>query len=182
MGPRRKYQLQKYDANKRGILWQFNYPIWLKIWYKSGHWKDRGCRRGQYVMARFGDKGPYAPENVRICTVEENRAEAIQVFGPEVRKRMSLAQTGRKHSLATRRKMSESQKGRTASDETRAKMSAAKKGKPGPRLGAKLSDITKDRISASKTGKPGHKHTEASKQKISVALQRAWKKKRTNLR
>src|SRR5437660_337438 len=48
---------------------------WWKIWCDSGRWAERGCRRGQYVMSRPGDVGPYAAWNVRICTAAENAAD-----------------------------------------------------------------------------------------------------------
>ena len=36
----------------------------------------RGCRVGQYVMARKGpDIGPYSPDNVEIKTCTENNKE-----------------------------------------------------------------------------------------------------------
>jgi hypothetical protein len=48
---------------------------WLQIWQDSGHLHERGPRKGQYVMCRYGDKGAYKRGNVRVASVEENIAE-----------------------------------------------------------------------------------------------------------
>ncbi len=71
-----KYSHAKAYAKKRGIPWHFNYPTWWRIWCESGLWEMRGIKRDQYVMARFGDEGPYASWNVRICLSGENVSEA----------------------------------------------------------------------------------------------------------
>ena len=72
---RRAFTQQVNAAGKRGIPFLLTYEQWLEIWKSSGKLSERGVRRGQYVMARHGDKGPYAADNVRICTVGENGAE-----------------------------------------------------------------------------------------------------------
>lgn len=46
------------------------------LWLESGRWDRRGPRKGQYVMARHGDKGAYEIGNVRICSQEENHRES----------------------------------------------------------------------------------------------------------
>jgi hypothetical protein len=48
---------------------------WCSIWRASGKWEQRGSRRGQYVMCRTNDEGPYAPWNVRIDTGANNSRE-----------------------------------------------------------------------------------------------------------
>ena len=35
-----------------------------------------GDKKGQYVMARFNDTGPYALDNIKCITAEENHIEA----------------------------------------------------------------------------------------------------------
>ncbi len=70
------YRAHKKRAKGRNILWGITYVQWIRIWLESGHWHERGRLKGQYVMARFGDKGPYAPWNVKIITCGENVAEA----------------------------------------------------------------------------------------------------------
>ena len=69
---------QRKSAIKRGIGWQFTYEEWVAWWEtKLGpDWfRLRGHRTGQYVMARTGDKGPYAKSNVRCALVEDNHNE-----------------------------------------------------------------------------------------------------------
>ena len=55
----------------------FTFEEWLKVWIDSGHWRERGIRKGQYCMARFGDKGPYAVWNVKIILHSENATEGL---------------------------------------------------------------------------------------------------------
>ncbi len=62
---RTRYNVQKHHAiKKRNISFDLTFEEWYKIWLDSGRWQERG--RGGYVMARFGDKGPYAIGNVEI--------------------------------------------------------------------------------------------------------------------
>jgi hypothetical protein len=66
---------QRCAARYRRIKWKMTFEEWWKIWSDSGHWEKRGRRVGQYVMARFGDKGPYSVENVKIMRAEANIQE-----------------------------------------------------------------------------------------------------------
>src|SRR5690349_23454312 len=73
--PMGAYQRQRHNAAVRGIEWRFpNFWSWWQVWEKSGRWAERGRGRG-YVMSRFGDVGPYSPENVHIISATENVAE-----------------------------------------------------------------------------------------------------------
>ena len=70
------YHIQKRHAKNRGIEWLFTYESWIKVWEDSGKFHLRGCRVGQYVMARKGpDIGPYSPDNVEIKTCSENNKD-----------------------------------------------------------------------------------------------------------
>lgn len=91
------FQFQKDRAKARGIKWDMTFDQWFKIWTESGHLHERGCRKGQYVMARFGDKGPYAIGNVKICTVEENRKEVK--MSDEGRAKISKIKKGNQYTL-----------------------------------------------------------------------------------
>lgn len=73
---RSKFRSHRYNAKIRGIPFLFSFEEWLAIWQNSGHLHQRGCKRGQYVMARFGDKGPYAIGNVKIVLSNTNNSEA----------------------------------------------------------------------------------------------------------
>ena len=92
-----KYRRCIICARQRDIPWELTYNQWRMIWVQSGHWHERGPYKGQYVMARFGDVGPYHKDNVRICTNTENQQEG---------------HLGTNHSEATKMKMSKSQKGK----------------------------------------------------------------------
>lgn len=76
MKTRQMYKGQKRRARLRGIQFDLTYEEWLNIWQISGHFHERGCRKGQYNMARNGDIGPYAVGNVSIIRHEENSREA----------------------------------------------------------------------------------------------------------
>lgn len=71
----RKYNEQRGAANQRGIEWQFTFETWCAVWEASGQWERRGTGSDNYVMARFGDKGPYSPSNVKIITKADNNRE-----------------------------------------------------------------------------------------------------------
>jgi hypothetical protein len=70
---KKRYYEQRGQAKGRGIEWQFTYESWIAWWGEDI--VNRGPRKGQLVMARFGDTGPYHPDNVRKLTAEENVIE-----------------------------------------------------------------------------------------------------------
>src|SRR5215471_5027663 len=73
--PLGQYIRQRSRAKARGIVFLLTFEEWWTIWQESGKWDQRGKTKGAYVMARFGDQGPYAADNIRICTVAENGAD-----------------------------------------------------------------------------------------------------------
>ena len=85
----KRYRKQRRRATQRDIPWLFSYVTWRKMWWESGKWGQRGVKRGNYVMARFGDKGPYSPDNVRICTASENHKE--KRLSPEAKRKFISA-------------------------------------------------------------------------------------------
>jgi hypothetical protein len=74
---RHAYNSHKYHAKRRGIGFNLTFEEWMTIWTESGKWELRGVRRGCYVMARFGDVGPYAIGNVKIILHEINSVEGL---------------------------------------------------------------------------------------------------------
>lgn len=70
------YNRQKNTAKARGIAWEFDFDSWLAVWRDSGNLHARGIGKGRYCMARFGDKGPYAPGNVEIVLHEKNASDS----------------------------------------------------------------------------------------------------------
>lgn len=115
-----KYWAQLDQAKRRGISWLFTFETWFKVWSDSGHLHERGRRKGQYVMARFGDRGPYSVDNVKITTVEENSIEANFPTHREIRR-------GYKQSDAAKEKIRLKALGRVRSEEAKQKTSATLK-------------------------------------------------------
>ena len=71
---KKKFNDQRLSAGYRGIEWQFTFEEWLAWW--GTDIENRGRFKGQLVMARIGDSGPYHPDNVRKATTEDNVREA----------------------------------------------------------------------------------------------------------
>lgn len=69
-----KHNTQKQHAKRRGIEWQFTVDTWIAWW--GDDITKRGSRKGQLVMARYNDEGPYHPDNCRKITTEKNTLEA----------------------------------------------------------------------------------------------------------
>lgn len=70
-----KYHVQKCGAKRRGIEWRFTFETWVEWWEDNlgYNWvKKRGKHRGQYQMARKGDKGAYSPGNVQCLKTEDH--------------------------------------------------------------------------------------------------------------
>lgn len=127
--PRTSYQMftaQRANSGQRGIDFLLSYEEWLGIWVASGKLSKRGRGKNKYVMARFGDKGPYAVGNVKIITSSKNLSEGLvgnaNALGhkhpPKVLAVMRKKRKGQKPALGKSWKLSES---------TKAKMSEAKK-------------------------------------------------------
>lgn len=73
--PAHKYGNQRRNAKARGIAWEITFPEWLNVWLESGHFQERGRGVG-YVMARIGDVGAYAVDNVEIITSAQNISDS----------------------------------------------------------------------------------------------------------
>ena len=78
--PKGIYGVQRANAIRRKIPWEFTFDTWWKIWETSGKWNQRGTQWNQYCMARILDFGPYSPENVEIITMSLNSKRNI-MFG-----------------------------------------------------------------------------------------------------
>jgi len=146
---KKRFRQHKENSRKRGIPFIFTFEEWIKVWLESGHWNERGRRRGQYVMSRFGDKGPYTINNVEIILTDDNLSIKLSDKSRLLR---SIKMKGNKHTLGfkhsteTKYKLSEGRKGRKLSNETRAKMGQAHKG-------ISIKDETKLKISNALKGK-----------------------------
>jgi hypothetical protein len=129
---RRRFTAQRAHAKKRGISFEFTFDEWWNIWQKSGRWAERGCGKGQYVMARFGDIGPYASNNVKIITIEENSREhaLTQVHTEESRAKRRALNLGKKMTAEQRSKIRAAalrRRGEKRSEKAKANMSAAQR-------------------------------------------------------
>lgn len=71
----RNFCKRRVDRNGNPIEMRLTFDEWLNIWISSGHWHERGCKRGQYVMSRKADLGHYEIDNIEIKTVGENIIE-----------------------------------------------------------------------------------------------------------
>ena len=73
---KKKYWAHGSNAKKRNVEFLITFEEWIDIWLKSGHWHERGHKRGQYVMSRYGDQGPYKVGNVFIQTCTANHLDS----------------------------------------------------------------------------------------------------------
>lgn len=132
--PRFLFAAHKSNARARDIPFALTFDQWWTLWQESGQWERRGWRRGQYVMARQGDRGGYEPGNVSITLAEQNRADRARNYPPKGSKNPAYG----KNYWAT-----QDEQGREA---RRAKTIAFQSGRPkGPQMA--------DRLSATATGR-----------------------------
>ena len=71
------YYSQKASAKRRKIPFKFSFEQWIKWWEINlglDWFNRRGRKRGQYVMARKGDKGSYIVENVECVLTSINHS------------------------------------------------------------------------------------------------------------
>ena len=136
-----RYKQQQSRAVTRKIEWHFTFETWLKKWIDSGKLLQRGRKKDEYCMARFGDTGPYSEANTEIITNGQNHSDfhKYNPIEPKPKPVRIPKKKGRKP-------------GFTISDETKAKMSAAKQG-------CKHSAKTKAKMSKSQIGKHDYNHT-----------------------
>ena len=76
-----RYNAQRKAAARRDIIWKFTFEQWANWWRRKlgNNWlKKRGRKKGQYVMARKGDKGPYSVANVECKLTEDNCSERTE--------------------------------------------------------------------------------------------------------
>jgi len=140
--PEYRYRLHQQNAAARNIPFHLTFEEWLDIWMSSGKWEQRGWRHGQYVMARFGDKGAYEIGNVSIILAQNNRSDRNRNY--PMRGKNNPA-SGKDYWA------SQDEESREA---RRAKVSAALLGKPkGKEMGAKLSATVTGRRRVTRNGK-----------------------------
>jgi hypothetical protein len=78
---------------------------------------------------------------------------SVHRMSDEIRKKISLSHTGKKHTDETKQKIRKIRTGTKASEETRKKMSEGRKGEKSPSYGVKKTDEQKIKISKGRKGK-----------------------------
>lgn len=74
--PLRQFQIHRANAKQRGVEFKLTFEEWEQWWRESGHYHERGKKRGEYVMARKGDVGAYELGNIECIPTGENIAAA----------------------------------------------------------------------------------------------------------
>lgn len=68
----RRFVQQRANAKNRGISWGLTFEQWRDWWLATGHVDARGRERGQWVMGRPFDSGPYELGNLLCLRAEDN--------------------------------------------------------------------------------------------------------------
>ena len=99
---RKRYTQHKSNAKMRGIDFLFTFEEWKDWWIATGKWEQRGKLRGQYVMRRHGDIGPYFINNVFCGVTEENVRDGNlgKEITIETRNKISASNKGQPHPWA----------------------------------------------------------------------------------
>jgi len=78
--PKRAFQYHRNNARKRKIKFSFTFEEWVKWWETNlgpDWYLKRGCKSGQYVMARKRDRGAYKVANVKCIPCNLNNLESM---------------------------------------------------------------------------------------------------------
>jgi hypothetical protein len=156
-----KYNVEKkggrFDKNGNKIEFKLTLEEWLDIWQSSGHYHERGHKKGQYCMSRVGDLGHYEVGNVFIQPIVQNTRDANlgKPCSEEAKAKISAANSGRFISQEIRDMQSRMRKG-------------VKRGKYKPRTPEQ-----KAAMSARQTGKKRGPCSEARR----LAIKAAWAKR-----
>jgi hypothetical protein len=96
---RKRYTQHKSNAKMRGVDFLFTFDGWKDWWIATSKWELRGKLRGQYVMRRHGDIGPYSVDNVFCGVTEENVRDGNlgKEITIETRNKISASNKGQSH-------------------------------------------------------------------------------------
>ena len=117
-GCKRKVDVLGNPVEMRMSLQQF-----ADKWDQSGHWDQRGRKKGEYCMARIDDLGHYEWDNVKIILHSENVTES------QIGNRNHMF--GKTQTLESNAKRSATLTGRPAWNKGKP---SPKKGRPEPKL------------------------------------------------
>lgn len=169
---RSRWRAHRYNARLRGVEFLLTFEQWLAIWVASGQLDKRGCRRGQYVMARCNDVGPYAEGNVQIVPSERNNSEWVRTEAMRAKMRARfLGSNSPKY-------------GKPLSETTRAKMreTIRLRGHPKGYLGKKHTEAYKkmmrERMSGKNNPMYGRPPTAEHSRRLSEGQRRRWTRSR----
>lgn len=127
---KKQYWNHQQRAKRKGVPFLLTFEQWCQIWLDSGHYHEKGTKRGQYVMSRFNDIGPYSIDNVKIQTVGENTREAFTTNNSDfIKPRYGIENHfyGRKHTEQTRQKIKIARAKQVWTPEARKKVSETMK-------------------------------------------------------
>ncbi len=134
---RNAFSTQKYDANRRGIAFLLTFEEWVKWWEDQlgPDWQSkRGHLKGQFVMSRPGDIGPYALWNIKCVQCGENVSEAHKgkEFSELHKQRIASGRRGKKHTDAAKMKLRIARLGSKRTEEAKEKTSQKVRGELNP--------------------------------------------------
>ncbi len=127
---KRLYQMHRHRAKRSGIKFQFSLDEWINWWIKNlgPQWlKKRGRGKNKYCMARIGDRGPYANDNVKCITNRQNASERFP--SKESRIKSSKSNMGHICLIETRRKIGKANSEYERTSKMRANMAAGQRGR-----------------------------------------------------
>lgn len=67
-----RFLQQRASAKYRGVEFRLTFDQWRDWWLATGRVDERGKLRGQWVMARCGDRGAYELGNLQCMRAEDN--------------------------------------------------------------------------------------------------------------
>jgi hypothetical protein len=79
----RRFIQQRANAKNRGISWCLSFDQWRDWWLSTGHVDERGRERGQWVMGRPYDSGPYELGNLLCLRAEDNVSQQNELRAGE---------------------------------------------------------------------------------------------------
>ena len=76
-----RFHRHRAQAKYRNIPFEFSWEQWHQWWLNHGYDRNQpNAERGadRMCMCRYGDTGPYSPENVYLASIAENNSDAKQ--------------------------------------------------------------------------------------------------------
>src|ERR1035437_6539679 len=87
---KRRFLTQRANGKSRDIVWRLSFDQWCAWWIETGHIDERGRERGQWVMARPFDSGPYEIGNLVCLRAENNVTQNHKLRAGEIMQRWNL--------------------------------------------------------------------------------------------